>query len=61
MTINRENYWLFTHRGLTGPVAIMLMKREGQMQGIATFCASLCARTRVYVCQRVCVRARRHM
>lgn len=58
MTMNSENYCVFIQTGLTGHVAFMLMKCEGQMQGIATLCDSVCARTRVYVCARVCESAR---
>ena len=70
MTMNRENYWLFLHTDLTGDVTIMLMKCEGQMQGIATSCASVCARAlicaceyyaRVAMCVCACVCARVHV
>jgi len=55
MTMNRENYRLFIHAGLTGHVAIILMKCEGQIQGIATLCASVCVCARACMCVRALI------
>ena len=64
MSMNREKYCLFIYTGLTVDMAVMFMKCEGQMQGIAYLCVyvsapvCVCVSACVYMCLCVYVYAR---